>query len=181
MKLALLGCLLVALATPAFAHRLDEYLQATRIAVATNCIDLSLELTAGVAVADQLLVVIDKDRDGKVSEAEVAAYAQRVLKDIQVGLDEKVLAPSLVDTSFPTLHEVRAGVGVIRIKATVSVGPLSAGNHALGLTNAHLPAISVYLVNALAPKDRAIKITKQTRDELQKNYRLEFSVSSSTP
>jgi hypothetical protein len=49
------------------------------------------------------------------------------------------------------------------------------------LTNAHLPAISVYLVNALMPKDTSIKITSQTRDELQKHYRLEFGVNSSAP
>ena len=181
MKPRLLGCLLLVLATNALAHRLDEYLQATRISVATNRIELSIDLTPGVAIADQLLVVIDKNRDGRISEEEGAAYAQRVLKDIRLGLDEKSLALSLVDTSFPALHEVKGGLGVIRIKATAPVGQLAVGKHALTLTNAHLPAISVYLVNALVPKDGAIKITKQTRDELQKDYRLEFSVSPSTP
>ena len=56
-----------------------------------------------------------------------------------------------------------------------------AGSHALSLTNAHLPAITVYLVNALVPKDNVIKITKQTRDEFQKSYRLEFGITSSSP
>ena len=181
MKPGLLCCLVLVLATHALAHRLDEYLQATRVSVTTNRIDLTIDLTPGVAIVDQLLVVIDKDRDGLVSKEEVAAYAQRVLKDIRIGLDEKVLALSLVDTSFPTLHEVKEGLGVIRVKATAPVGQLSAGRHALSLTNAHLPTISVYLVNALAPKDPAIKITKQTRDELQKDYRLEFGVSPSPP
>jgi hypothetical protein len=181
MKRGLLGCLLLVLATDALAHRLDEYLQATRVSVATNRIDLSIDLTPGVAIVNQLLIVIDKDRDGRVSEEEVAAYAQRVLKDIRIGLDEKVLALSLVDTSFPALHEVKGGLGVIRIKATAPVGRLSAGRHTVSLTNAHLPAMSVYLVNALVPKDQAIKITNQTRDELQKNYRLEFGVSPPPP
>lgn len=181
MKQGLLSVLLLVLATDALAHRLDEYLQATRISVATNRIDLSIDLTPGVAIADELLLVIDKDRDGRISDKESAAYAQRVLKDIRIGLDETVLVPGLVDASFPAQDEIRKGLGVIRIKATAYVAPLSPGNHALTLTNAHLPAISVYLVNALAPKDRAIKITKQTRDELQKDYRLEFSVSPSTP
>jgi hypothetical protein len=181
MKPGLLGCLLLLLATDALAHRLDEYLQATRVSVATNRVDVSIDLTPGVAVADQVLAVVDKDQDGRVSEAEVAAYAQRVLKDMRVGLDEKVLALSLMDTSFPTPEDVKKGTGVIRIKAIAPVGPLAAGKHALTLTNAHLPAISVYLVNALAPKDPAIKIKKQTRDELQKNYRLEFSANPSTP
>jgi hypothetical protein len=57
--------------------------------VATNRIELSIELTPGVAVADQVLAVIDKNRDGRVSSEEAGAYAQRVLKDIQIKLDEK--------------------------------------------------------------------------------------------
>jgi hypothetical protein len=181
MRTGVLGCLLFVLTSDALAHRLDEYLQATRVSVAINRIDVSIDLTPGVAVADQVLKVVDQDRDGRVSRAECDAYAQRVLKDIRVGLDESVLPLSLVDATFPALHEVKGGLGVIRIKATAPVGPLPAGRHALSLTNAHLPAISAYLVNALVPKDTAIKIAKQARDELQKDYRLEFSVNSPPP
>lgn len=177
IRVGLLGCLLVTLATNATAHRLDEYLQATRVTVTTNRVDLSIDLTPGVSIAGQLLVVIDKNRNGLVSDEEGSAYAQHVLKDIQFGLDEKTLVPRLLETSFPKLAEIRSGHGVIRIKATASVGPLTTGPHALGLTNAHLPMISVYLVNALVPNDPAIKIGKQTRDELQKEYRLEFEVN----
>jgi hypothetical protein len=181
MKRVLLGSLMLALATDALAHRLDEYLQATRVSVATNRIDLALDLTPGVAVVDQLLVVIDKDRDGRVSEEESAAYAERILKDIRIALDEKALALSLVDTSFPALHEIKGGLGVIRIKTSAPVGQLTVGKHALSITNLHLPTISVYSVNALATKDPTIKITKQTRDELQEEYRLEFEVATSSP
>jgi hypothetical protein len=181
MKQSHLVCLFLVLATDALAHRLDEYLQATRVSVATNRLDLSIDLTPGVAIADQLLIVIDKDRDGRISEEEAAAYAQRVLRDIQIRLDENVLALSLEDASFPAMHEVKKGLGVIRIKASAPVAPLSVGKHTLNLTNAHLPAISVYLVNALVPKDRAIKITKQTRDELQRTYCLEFGLIPPSP
>ena len=181
MKPALLSCLLLLLASEASAHRLDEYLQATRISVATNRIDLSIYLTPGVAVADRLLAIIDKNRDGQISGGERAAYLQRVLRDIKVELDETALALSPTNTSFPTVGEVKAGVGVIRIKATAAIGQLSVGNHTLKLTNAHLPTISVYLVNALTPNHPAIQIMKQARDELQQNYRLEFGVSPSRP
>ena len=181
MKPGLLLCLLFALAADAFAHRLDEYLQATRISVATNRIDLAIDLTPGVAVASQLLAVIDKDRDGQISDEEWAAYSQLVLKNIRVELDEKTLTLGLVDTSFPALIEVKGGTGIIHIKATAVVGQLATGTHALRLTNSHLPAISVYLVNALVPKAPTIKITRQTRDELQKDYCMEFRVSSTPP
>lgn len=181
MRTVLLGCVLLTLATDALSHRLDEYLQAARILVATDRIDLSIDLTPGVAVAHQVMAVIDKDHDGRVSEVEAAAYAELLLKDIRVGLDEKVLAMRVVDTSFPRLDEIKGGLGVIRINATASVGPLPTGKHALSLTNAHLPMISVYLVNALVPKDPAIKIARQTRDELQRSYHLEFGVNTPSP
>jgi len=77
--------------------------------------------------------------------------------------------------------EVKGGVGVIRIKAAATIAPLAVGKHALTFTNAHLPAISVYLVNALLPKDPAVKINHQARDDLQKDYRLKFSIYSPTP
>ena len=181
MKPVLLGCWLLLLASEAQAHRLDEYLQATRISVATDRIDVSIDLTPGVAVADQVLARIDRDNDGRISEAEGAAYARRVLKDIQIRLDGKVLAARLVGTSVPTLSEIRGGLGVIRIKTTASVRLIGPGQHTFSLFNAHLPAISVYLVNALVPKDSAIKLGNQTRDEPQKAYRLEFEVKPRTP
>jgi hypothetical protein len=134
-----------------------------------------------VAIADQLLPIIDTDRDGQFSDAERAAYTRRVLKDLRLGLDEKVVALRLVDSAFPAVQEIRRGVGTIRIKATAPISPLATGGHALSLTNAHLPAMSVYLVNALVPKNAAIAITKQTRDEHQREYRLEFQVSASPP
>lgn len=181
MRTGLFCCLLVALATNALAHRLDEYLQAIRIAVATNRLDVSVELTPGVSIVDQLMAVLDPDRDGRISETEASAYAERVLKDVAVGLDEKACALRLVDAAFPELAEIKSGHGVIRIKATATVTPLTEGRHVLVLTNTHLPAISVYLVNALVPKDSAIKLGKQTRDEPQKAYHLEFEIKPGTP
>lgn len=185
MKRGLLSCWLLLFATQAFGHRLDECLQATRIAVAINRIDLSIDLTPGVAVAGEFLLGIDKDRDGRVSDEERDSYARRVLQDLQVGLDGKALTLTLTLTltnaAFPALREVRAGLGVIRIQAAAAFARLTPGAHTLSLTNTHLPGISVYLVNALVPKDRAIRIMKQTRDESQKDYHLEFRASPPTP
>lgn len=176
LRSGLLGWLLLLFASEGVGHRLDEYLQAARVSVSTNRVDLSLDLTPGVSIVEPLLVVIDKDRDGRFSKAEMSAYAQLVLKDIQVRVDGKALIPRVMETSFPKLSEIKSGHGVIRIRATAAVDSLASGHHALSLTNAHLPSISVYLVNALVPKDPAIQLGKQTRDELQKAYRLEFSV-----
>jgi hypothetical protein len=176
MRAAVLSCWLLAVSIESFAHRLDEYLQATRIAVSTNRIDLTFELTPGVAVAGQVLEVIDLDRDGRVSGDEAKTYAQRFLKDLHAGLDGKVVALTMTAVSMPAMEEIRSGTGIIRVQAASQPGSLNVGSHALGLTNRHLPAISAYLVNALRSRDPAIEIGRQTRDELQKDYRLEFRV-----
>lgn len=181
MKAVRLACLLLVLVTGARAHRLDEYLQAARIAVATDRIEVVLDLTPGVAVAEQVLAVIDADRDGQLSDVERGAYAQRILDEVPIRLDEQVVALRLMDATFPALPEIKSGLGVIRIKAGAPVGPLPADRHTLRVTHRHLPAISVYLVNALVPKDRAVELTSQTRDELQKDYRLEFQVRPAPP
>jgi hypothetical protein len=181
LVLALGLAMFVTAARQARAHRLDECLQAARIAVATNRIDLFIDVTPGVAVAGRLLAVIDEDADGDVSEEERLAYFRRVLKDVRIALDGKSLAPRVTDASFPTLDEFRGGHGVIRIKASAALGQLSPGGHGLTLTNVHLATMSVYLVNALVPKDSTITITGQARDELQKGYRLEFAVTRSAP
>lgn len=176
MKAALLGCLLCVVASKVSAHRLDEYLQATRVAVFTNRIDLSFELTPGVAVATKVLEHIDHNRDGNISSEEQNSYAQRFLKDIKVGLDGKAVPVSMSSVFFPSVQEIRNGTGVIQVRATFSAGPFNAGHHSFALTNGHLPELSAYLVNALRSNDPAVEIGKQTRDELQKDYRLEFRV-----
>ena len=177
----LLGCCLFVVAREGFAHRLDEYLQATRIAIATNRIDLTFELTPGVAIAGQVLELIDLDRDRSISDDEGNAYARRFMKDLNINLDGKAVVPDMTSVSFPVVQEMRSGTGVIRIRATSAVGPMAVGSHGLSLTNGHLPAISVYLVNALRSSDTVVEIGKQTRDELQKDYRLEFQVRHGAP
>lgn len=180
MRCRLLSLLLIVGAFPASAHRLDEYLQATRIALATNRIDLSIDLTPGVAVFDQLFVVIDRNHDGRVSEQEATAYGRRVLKDLRFRLDHKPVVPALAGITFPPMSDARAGIGVIRLKAAAVVNSLTPGRHEFSIDNRHLSAISVYLVNALVPKDHAIQITRQIRNENQSSYRLLFTLGSST-
>ena len=55
---------MVAASTDMGAHRKDEYLQAARIALDAEGAHISLDLTAGIAVADIVLTEIDRDRTG---------------------------------------------------------------------------------------------------------------------
>src|SRR5687768_9304186 len=88
--LLLLGLLgLVGLPSPVFAHRLDEYLQATLVTIEPETLRLQINLTPGVAVAEQVLAVIDTDRDGVVSTNEANGYTDRLQRQLLVKLDDQ--------------------------------------------------------------------------------------------
>ena len=69
-RLAVFGAVFCWLAASASAHRLDEYLQATTIALERDRLVLQLRLTPGVAVAARVLASLDTNGDGTVSEGE---------------------------------------------------------------------------------------------------------------
>ena len=51
------------------AHRRDEYLQAARLAVEPDRVELELDVTPGIAVADATIADLDRDRDGMPRQA----------------------------------------------------------------------------------------------------------------
>src|SRR4029077_12278940 len=51
-----------------FAHRDDQYLQATLVAIEPSGVRLQINLTPGVAVAEQVIAQIDRDRNGTISK-----------------------------------------------------------------------------------------------------------------
>jgi hypothetical protein len=58
-RLAAAAAILLSIGTPATAHRLDEYLQATLISVEQNRVHAQIRLTPGVAVFPIVLSLID--------------------------------------------------------------------------------------------------------------------------
>jgi hypothetical protein len=158
------------------AHRLDEYLQATRIAVTMHRIDLNIDLTPGVAIAQELLPSIDPNGRDRIPGHQGERYAQRVLQDLVLDLDGKRQPIKLIRATFPARADMEAGEGTIHLQAVAKISTLKPGQHELLFQNAHLPKLSVYLVNALVPKNKEIQITRQIRDEYQKEYRLSFEV-----
>jgi hypothetical protein len=108
------------------AHRLDEYLQATRIAVDDDRVDLDLDLTPGTAVARQVFGWIDTDRNGEISTEEGDAYASGVLGAIRLDVDDRAQTLTLVTRRFPTLREMSLGVGTVQLTATASMPRASA-------------------------------------------------------
>jgi hypothetical protein len=114
-------------AAPADAHRLDEYLQATRIGVSQDRIDLEIDLTAGASIAEQIFAMVDANRDGQITDAEGDEYARRVIDAIRLSVDSRPLSVTLVSRTFPDRHAMGRGLGTIRLRATAPASAAPAG------------------------------------------------------
>ena len=112
---------------PASAHRLDEYLQAARIAIDPDRVHIELDLTPGVAVARGILADLDADRDGTFTADEARAYAARMLREIRLELDGQPLTLALTDSRAPAADAILRGEGVIRLQLTAAVPLVAAG------------------------------------------------------
>ncbi len=156
--------------SPAGAHRLDEYLQATLIGVTPDGIDVEMQLTPGVATLPVLMAVIDQDRDGRISPGEERAYAGRVAREVELRVDGLPAPLLLTESNFPTLEAMREGLGTIRMKLHAA-----RSGHALRFENHHLPQVSVYLVNCLAAPADGLVVRRQKRDEAQRSIEFEYS------
>jgi hypothetical protein len=172
--LAITIALLSLLPAPAFAHRLDEYLQATILSIDSGHVEGSMRLVPGVAVSSAVIAGIDTNDDGTLSEAEQQAYAHCVLRDLSLKIDGQPLTLHLVTASFPSTDSMRQGTGEIQIEFAADQPP-GGSNRRLMFENRHLSGISVYLVNTLVPYDKSLQITGQSRDENQSLYQLDFA------
>ena len=175
--LTALGALAVLTPAPAaFAHRLDEYLQATIVAVEPGCVRVSIQLTPGVAVAEKVLALLDRDGDGVISDAEAAGYGARLKRDLTLRLDGREAEMKLVSLSAAGPAELRSGWGVVRAEFAAPTEPLTAGAHRISLENWHLPMDSAYLFNAARTKSHSVRITRQLRSENQGTGEIQFTV-----
>jgi hypothetical protein len=165
---------------PASAHRLDEYLQATRLAIGVDRVGLEIDLTPGADVAAGVIAWIDTNRDGGISAAEGATYAGTMLQAVALSVDGQPVPIALVETSYPPLPDMTQGVGTIRLRATAPVSAVGSGRHQLSYSNTHRPEHSVYLVNALVPADPRIQIGRQQRDRLQHDVTVTYDVAGAS-
>jgi hypothetical protein len=160
------------------AHRLDEYLQATKLDIDLTRVELQLELTPGVDVADAVIADIDRDRNGVLSAGEQSAYAGRVLKAIELELDGAPLGIHLTSSSFPELESLRGGEGIIQLRLTAALARQDPATHHLFFRNTHRRDMAVYLANALVPGNARIEITAQRHDTTQSELAIDYVVHS---
>ena len=167
---------LFAFPSATLAHRLDEYLQATLVTIEPGEVRLQINLTPGVAVAEQVLHLIDRNRDGVISTNEATAYAKLLRRDLTLRLDQRKVELKFTSSNFPAPTELRTGWGVIQIEFSATNGPLLAGAHTLILENRHLHGLSVYLFNAAQPRSGSVHVITQKRNVSQNIGEIEFIV-----
>jgi hypothetical protein len=160
---------------PVNAHRLDEYLQATRIDLSSNRVDLEIDLTPGVSVANTVLSLMDINHDGNISTAEGDAYAELVLKGVLLEVDQQRHVAKLGSVQFPPVSAMKSGTGTIHLKASAEFEPRVRGPHQLHYQNRHQTNLSVYLINAYVPKSPTIEITRQKRDARQTEIWIDYA------
>src|SRR4029453_700577 len=87
------------------AHRLDEYLQAARVSLTRQQIALEIDMTPGVNVAQVIVVLLDRNGDGTISESEAGAYGNAVLKEVVLELDGQAVPLTLARVEIPSPEE----------------------------------------------------------------------------
>lgn len=109
------------LGKPAWAHRIDEYLQATILSLDANRADASMRLIPGVLSAPSIIGLIDSNHDGVFSQSETRAYALRVLKELSITVDGQSTNPQLDSYTILEASQLRDGLGEILIQYHVDL------------------------------------------------------------
>lgn len=176
LALVLIALIVLSMGSSPSAHRRDEYLQAARLAIDPERVQIALDLTPGIAVAERVLAEIDLDRDKFISEGEAQAYCTRLLSDVTVDVDRRAVVLELTGRSFPGVDAMLNGEGTMRIQAAAATPQLSAGLHQLRYRNSHRSDIGVYLVNALVPSSDRVAVASQRRDAAQRDVTIEYEL-----
>lgn len=173
MRLAAAIAIFLFTGVPVYAHRLDEYLQATILSVEKDRVQAFMRLIPGVAVSSRVLASIDTNADKFLSETEQRAYTERVLRDLSLSVDGHRLRPRLISVNFPGMEEMKEGLGEIQIEFGADL-PHGGADRKIVFENHHQSRIAAYLVNCLVPRDQNIWIVAQNRNENQSFYQLDY-------
>ena len=162
-------------AAPASGHRLDEYLQATRIDIGLDRVLVEVDLTPGASLAADVLSSLDSNGDGTIDFDEERAYVGGFLERFELAIDGKRRTLSPVSAHFPPPGDLLDGAGVIRLTLTAD-GDVAWGRHRLVLQNLFRSDVGVYLANALRPTAREITVSTQRRDSKQHELEIDYLI-----
>jgi hypothetical protein len=170
---------LVLLAGAAFAHPVDECMQAAYLKLGPDALELELDLTPGEQVAPQMLGLIDQDQDGQMDQPEAQRYAKRVIEDLSLTVDEQPQTFKLENVMPPSTPVFLAGGGTIKLLARTDL-TAEAGSHTFEFRNAHAPVKSGYLANVFVQSGE-VTILEQKRDAKQQTFRVRYSLEPRVP
>ncbi len=182
MRTVSLGVIVFVLALPAssVAHRLDEYLQAARVALSRGQVAIEIDLTPGATIAAEIVALIDRDADHRVSPLEAEAYGRAVVGDLILEIDGRPISLALTRVEISSVEEMSDGVGTIQLRLVGDVHEIAHGPRHLFFRNDHRPDRSVYLVNPLVPEHRQVVLAAQMRDPRQREIHLEYDVRAAS-
>jgi hypothetical protein len=175
--IAVLASIVIAAAAPASAHRLDEYLQALRVDLRGDAVVLELDLTPGANLAAGIVPVLDPDGDGVIDSIRSEAYTGEVARSVELAIDGRRTPLAWVSGQFPSVDELQAGNGVIRVVMRADVVH-ARGSHQLRVENNYRRDVSVYLANVLRPQGSAVTIASQRRDPDQQRLTIDYAVGA---
>ena len=174
--LALASLIVVIGTTSLSAHRRDELLQAARIGIGADRIEVELSLTPGMAIADEVIGAIDRDRNGVLSPEEQLSYTEHVMAATELWIDGRIVKMEMGTSTYPLLDELRGGDRAIELRSTATLPGLASGRHEIAFTNSYRGDISVYLANALKPESEHVVIASQHRDPEQQRLAIAVTI-----
>jgi hypothetical protein len=134
-------CAAAALAgLPVQAHPLDEVVQAAYVTLAPGEVQLDLEIQPGSLVAPGVARAVDANGDGRISEAEARAFAERVLAAASLTLDGVKAPFRLQGVKAPAYAGLVQG-DILRIYAVASTR-MRPGPVTLHFANGYAPVKS---------------------------------------
>ena len=169
--------LISALAPSLRAHQLDEYLGITHVGIQPHKVQLFLSLTPGANIATRILAGIDHDGNGDLSAAEQRDYAERLMGQMTLAVDDLRPALQLAHVAFPARADLLSGQGVIQFTIEANIPRQAAGHHSLFVAN-NSNEVTVFVASALRPEGRDVTIRGQERDRYQRHLRIEYEVAA---
>ena len=134
-----LAVALLASASAASAHPGHSLAQTAYLTLAPSEVRLELDFTVGEDAVAPLLAALDPNDDGQASEAETRAWAEGVLGEVSLTLDDGTADWTLDDVEVPDLALVATGSAALSITASTQRAE-TPGAHSLVFTNDYAPA-----------------------------------------